>query len=378
MSNPFSYGGIVRDRQFCNRVTELRELTRAARNGERLFIHGERRVGKTSLLKAVIRNLEKKGGVCFYIDVWKCVDEADLASVCAAALAGYALKKGKGALERIGSLFSGIAPALGLDEAGRPTLTLTRDRGQPAGPGLEEILHAPGRIRSMEPGRPVLVVFDEFQQVREISGMKLEKVIRSVVQEETGVAWFFCGSRAGLLREMFMEKGSPLYRSSGHYPIGAISLVHWRPFIAGEFSASGKEIDPEALRGLVASTGGHPFYTQMLCSALWDASGRTANVEDLEAAVSLLLDRESGTYSTLWNTLPEQPRRMLRAIALEGTLFKPTSGALVAKYGFSSPSSAKSALLYLLAHGYASRDEKGGYLLADRFLAMWCRRNLAT
>jgi hypothetical protein len=69
---------------------------------------------------------------------------------------------------------------------------------------------------------------------------------------------------------------------------------------------------------------------------------------------------------------------MLRAVALEGTLLKPTSGGMVRKYGFSSPSTAKSALLYLLKHDHASQDESGGYHLTDRFLALWCRRNLVT
>ncbi len=378
MANPFSYGGIVSDRQFCNRVTELRELVRAAKNKERLFIHGERRVGKTSLLKSVMSKLREAGGICFYIDVWKCVDEADFRRVCASALSGYALEKGKGALGKLAELFSGVAPSFGIDESGKPTVTLVRDRSRPEGPDVEEILRAPGRISAMEPGRPVLVVFDEFQQIREISGLRLEKVLRSVIQEETGVAWFFCGSRATLLREMFLKKGSPLFRSSGHYPVGAIGLAHWRPFITGEFDQSGKKISPGTVKMLVQATGGHPFYTQMLCSALWDISGHTASESDLEAAVSLLLDRESGTYATLWNSLPDQPRKMLRAIALEGTLFKPTSGEMVRKYGFSSPSTAKSALLYLLRHDHASQDEKGGYHLSDRFLAMWCLRNVAT
>ena len=37
--NPFQYGGMVGPDAFCNRTEELRELTRAATNAERLFVY---------------------------------------------------------------------------------------------------------------------------------------------------------------------------------------------------------------------------------------------------------------------------------------------------------------------------------------------------
>ncbi len=47
MRNPFSYGGIVQGKTFCNRVVEQKDLVRAVENSEKLFIHSERRIGKT-------------------------------------------------------------------------------------------------------------------------------------------------------------------------------------------------------------------------------------------------------------------------------------------------------------------------------------------
>jgi hypothetical protein len=114
----------------------------------------------------------------------------------------------------------------------------------------------------------------------------------------------------------------------------------------------------------------------MLCSALWDICKEKATHSDLDKAVTLLLDRERGTYTTLWSSLPEQPRRMVRALALEGTVTKPTSGDFIRKYGFASASSAKSALNYLSKKDFTTRNSTGGYRLVDRFLSLWCRTNL--
>lgn len=376
MNNPFSYGGIVKGETFCNRITEQKDLIRAVENSEKLFIHGERRIGKTSLLKAVIQKIEKNSGICFYIDVWKCLDEDDFSRVCASAFAEYAFKEKQSVVERLKTLFAGITPSFSVDEAGKPSVTLLRARSDKPGPFVDEILKAPQRVRAIEPDRPILVVFDEFQQIREISGLKLEQIIRSRVQEQQNVAYFFCGSRTSLLKKMFLEKSSPLYRSSGHYPIESISPNHWKPFIKTEFTTTGKSITAETITALVEATGGHPFYTQMLCSSLWDITDNTVSVSDLESATDLLLDRESSTYITLWNALPEQPRKMLRALAMENPLFKPTSGKTVQTHGFASPSSSKSALTYLIDRDHAAQNKDGGYFLVDRFLGMWCRRNL--
>ena len=55
MVNPFKYGGIVGADAFCNRTQELKDLSRAMQNGDRLFLYSERRLGKTSLIKRVLQ-----------------------------------------------------------------------------------------------------------------------------------------------------------------------------------------------------------------------------------------------------------------------------------------------------------------------------------
>ena len=95
-----------------------------------------------------------------------------------------------------------------------------------------------------------------------------------------------------------------------------------------------------------------------------------------EDALEILLEREQSTYLALWDSLPEMSRRMLRAVALEDPLHNPYSGEVLSKYGFKSPSSAGRAIEYLVNHDIINRSSKEDYRIVDRFLAMWCRRNL--
>ena len=51
MRNPFYYGGLVRNKFFCNRIDELSELKEDILNGINVLIYAPRRFGKTSLSK---------------------------------------------------------------------------------------------------------------------------------------------------------------------------------------------------------------------------------------------------------------------------------------------------------------------------------------
>lgn len=50
MSNPFKFGRVVQNRQFCNREQELKDIKSAIRSGNSLWLYSPRRFGKTSLV----------------------------------------------------------------------------------------------------------------------------------------------------------------------------------------------------------------------------------------------------------------------------------------------------------------------------------------
>jgi hypothetical protein len=377
MSNPFTYGGIVTGNQFCNRTREINDLARAADNGEKLFIHGERRIGKTSLLRKVITQLSANRIIPVLINVWKCVDTVDFVNVCASEIAKA--EGSAGILKRIRKLFDGLSPAVTISDDGKPSLSFQRSAGKLPSSQLENVLKATWKIADSNRDKRLVVVFDEFQQVRLLNDERIERLLRSVVQERSDITWFFCGSREHLIKQMFLDSNSPLYRSAGHYPIEAIADEHWEPFIYEKFRSTGRDISTDVTLKLLDITSGHPFYTQLLCSSLWDLCEPESEIsfDMLDRATEVLLDRENSAYHARWDTLPEQSKRMLRAIVLENPLEAPYSGEILAKYGFTSPSSAGRAMEYLTSHDLITKTSGGGYTVIDRFLGIWCRKNFA-
>jgi predicted AAA+ superfamily ATPase len=67
MANPFEFGRAMRADAIVDREEELNRLTAAVRNGERLFLIGPRRYGKTSLLNYMQSQLERDRVIPFVL-----------------------------------------------------------------------------------------------------------------------------------------------------------------------------------------------------------------------------------------------------------------------------------------------------------------------
>jgi hypothetical protein len=75
MRNPFIYGEEAADEAFCDREGEIKELLRDIQNGVNVIIFSPRRYGKTSLIKQVLKQLDKKKTASVYVDLYPAVSK---------------------------------------------------------------------------------------------------------------------------------------------------------------------------------------------------------------------------------------------------------------------------------------------------------------
>jgi hypothetical protein len=87
-------------------------------------------------------------------------------------------------------------------------------------------------------------------------------------------------------------------------------------------------------------------------------------------ALQLLLQRESYAYSTLWESLAMNQRKLLKGIAGEAAPVKPFAGQFVQRAGLGSPSNAQRAVDSLLERDVIDRDN-GSFVITDRFFRLW-------
>jgi len=369
--NPFAYGGVVTGNAFCNREKEGADLAKAIRNHEKLFVFSERRFGKTSLVQHVLGGLSKKKAVCAYVDLWPTDSEATFVTTVAKAITQSMSTSVEKLLQTGKKLFSNLAPSVTFDEGGKPEVSFGLSKHAPLGPVLDEVLATPAKIAA-KGERDVAIVFDEFQQILEYANDHVEKKLRSAIQNQSEVAYIFLGSRKHLIQKMFMDRSRPLYRAGGHYPLGPIAEEHWLPFIRERFAAARKQISGQLIHSICEQTQGHPFYTQHLCHAVWELCAPNAAVTEelVKDAVRLLLERESYAYSTLWESLATNQRKLLKGLAGQTAKVKPFAGEFVRRSGLGSPSNAQRAVDSLLERDVIDR-ENGSFIITDRFFRLW-------
>ncbi|MBN2566132.1 MAG: hypothetical protein JXB46_10525 [Candidatus Eisenbacteria bacterium] len=174
---------------------------------------------------------------------------------------------------------------------------------------------------------------------------------------------------------MFLDQSRPLYKSGTHYPLGPIDTKHWIPFIRSRFQKSGRGIGAELIRRICETTGGHPFYTQHLCHAIWELTPPEghADADVIDQAIDLPLERETYAYTALWESFALNQRRFLAGLAAEAPRVAPFSSDFVQRYRLRSASNAQRAAEALLGRDVIDRDD-GSYLISDRFFRIWIRR----
>ena len=374
MINPFQYGGVVGKDAFCNREKELADLVKAMKNSERLFVYSERRIGKTSLIRQALERLPKRQFLSAYIDLWPTDGEESFAIASAKAIAESMATTAGRMLETARQFFGRLTPLISADAAGNPQISFEFARSGIKTPDLVEVLSAPGKIAAKRERR-VVIVFDEFQRILEYSSDLAERSLRTAIQNQKGVSYIFLGSRKHLIQEMFVDQSRPLYRAGGHYPLGPISTQDWLPFIRDRFRGSDKLISDSLIRSICQRTGGHPFYTQHLCHAIWEIceTGSQVTEETIECATRLLLDRESYAYTALWESLAPNQRRFLMGIAGEPEGVKVFASDFLQRYNLRSPSNVQRAVEALLTRDVIDRSN-GSYVIGDPFFKIWIKQ----
>ncbi len=372
--NPFSYGGIVGNGEFCNRSRELTDLAETMTSAGRCFVYAERRMGKTSLILRALGKLPKKQFITVYVDLWPTDGSAAFSEATAKAISSAAESTSKRLLEIGKSLFGRLRPSVSLDDAGQPKIDFGIDGRAVSKTDLTEVLAAPQKLAETT-GRTVVMVFDEFQQILDYEDDLTERQIRSSIQHHKNVAYVFLGSRKHLLQSMFLDESRPLYRSAMHYPIGPIETKHWQSFIAKRFRDADKQIDRQVIELLCDRTGGHPFYTQHLCHVLWSMTEQGGEVDEthLDLAVKELLRRESHAYVNLWESLTKNEQRFLRGLAQSDEPPKPFSSDFTRQFGLRSASNAQRAAESLETSDVIEREESS-FVIVDRFLRLWIRQ----
>ncbi len=358
--NPFKFGAIVEGEYFTNRRQEIKELISDIESGQSVVLISPRRYGKSSMVNKALAGMDIKS---IRLDLEIISDEIDLANAYVKkALALSPFEKLKTYLKAFK-----IQPAMEYNPAtGEMNVSFSPGAAGKAAV-ISESLELPEIIAAKLKKR-VVVVFDEFQEIRRISP-DLEKKMRGIFQAHQNVSYIFIGSQESMIRDIFQEKKNPFYKFGRQKVLGSIPENEMEAFVLKRFASA--DIDAAGIvKDILAFTGCHPYYTQQLCHELYIAREKGQFRRELiKEAVGNIVVQHNADYKRWWNGLDNTERKIVIGLAEGGSAV--TSQQFIQKYGIKTASTSGSAIGRLIDKGIVIRRENNAYEIEDPFWKEW-------
>jgi hypothetical protein len=363
---PFRTGEIVSDEHFTDRATEVETVRRAMLSSGRLLLVGERRQGKSSILKQAGLYARARGAVVIPVDLWTAMRlEEVLRRIVAAVPWDWAWR------ERLQTFWTRLGLGLGVraDHAGNPAFTLTASAGELEGDRARELfLQLIGRLDIVagEAGHAVVLVLDEFQRIEEME-TGAAALLRSAIQESHHLAFVCAGSTVSLVDRLVGPDGAlhGIFDLLAVGPIDADLLAVW---IEDRLDARSVRCGPGTGAAVVAWAGPRTEDVLRLAREVYERGLGPGRVtpDDVPAAVRRIVLDHRATYERVWVDLADSQRNVLRAIASGETRL--TARATMRRFGLPTPAGVLKAIERLRARHLLTGV---GESIADPFLRAW-------
>lgn len=369
--NPFAYGVEVSGSAFWDREAERRELKKEILSSQNIVIFSKRRMGKTSLIKEVMRSLPKGKFIVAYIDLYPTASVEDFVECYAAGVSSAV----KGALDKVlievKSLLKSFTPMLTVDDDGKPFLTVDYGRNTKRSLLLGEVIEAFPKYCAKK-GKKGVFVLDEFQQIGIYDkNRKMEATLRSHYQTHKNISYVFLGSKKHLLTEIFNAPNRPFYNSARMFPLKEMDGVIMIDCVVKRFEESGCKIATPEAKYLVERAEKHPYYTQRIAHAVWSAiitDKKVVTISEIDAAIAKTVDENSDYFRSLCELLTSHQLNALK-VAAHINDEKVFSKEFLARHNWQKDS-LKQALDTLVGKDLLSREETT-YKVDDIFFRRW-------
>lgn len=366
-SNPFTYGIAVRGKNFFDRNEECKRITDTLSSGNNLVLYAPRRFGKTSLVIRAIEELEQKGFTCIYFDMMRAFSIESFIEFYAKAVA-----KKQTSMQKFLKIFSetvkNIRPVLTADESGMPEFSIDFVRSIVDVNNLIALLELPEKMADNK--KKILIFFDEFQEVEQFEKYNFEKILRSVVQQQTNVNYLFFGSKTHILKAMFNNKNRAFYESASQMTMSYLPEKETITFLKNNFCKKDIELTDNLAKYLIEKTAKIPHYIQLLAAELWNSLDRNTAVskENIDECVIKILELKNDYYIELFDKQSNSKKQLLLALTQNSeNIF---SENYLKANNLPNSSTLQTSVKGLLNNGLIDKKENA-YFICDPFFRLF-------
>ena len=367
--NPFLITGYQGPEYFCDREAETETIISALNNGRNITLISPRRMGKTGLIKHVFHQLQAKDKnvSCFYLDIFSTQSLQEFVTMFGRSVLGKLDSFSQSTLKGLVSFFKSCRPVINVDEVtGMPSVTLDFV-AERSGETLREICEY-----LVVSKKECYIAIDEFQQILEYPEKGIEGLLRSYVQFMPNVHFIFSGSKKHLMEAMFFSINRPFYQSTQKLFLGTIAPEAYRDFAIRWCNKGHKELPDALFQEIYQSMDGHTWYVQYLLNRLYALPYKKLDSDMLREMMTEILKENEYAFLTYYRMLTANQAQLLKAIAHKGTVAEINASSFIKQYNLKGASSVNTALKFLLEKELVLKEPEG-YIVYDRFFAMWLK-----
>ena len=373
MGKAFVYGMSVGGDNFTDRIEETKRIKLDFENGINVILISPRRMGKTSLIKKVISEMDSPEIKVVYMDIYDCRSEYDFYNRFAETMMKTTGNQLEQVMENIKRFLVRVSPKLSFSP--EPNSEFSVSLGiTPKDYSPEEILDLPERI-AKEQGIKIVVCIDEFQQIGEFAdSLTVQKRLRGVWQHHQHVSYCFFGSKKHLMENIFQSRRMPFYQFGEMLHLKCIPTEYWVPFICSRFEKYGKKISEEYAARICHTVKNYSSYVQQLA---WNVMAETeieVNEESFTEGFNALLEQNSSLFIQQTEGLTTYQLNFIRLLC-NGIHSGFNTQSVVELYSLGSKSNVDRIKKCLIDRELIT-IEKEGVFLADCVFELWFKREM--
>lgn len=315
MRKPFVFGVAVEDENFVGRSKEINMLTNNFKYGVNTILLAPRRMGKTSLVKRVAKDVQTDEIKIVHLDIFSCRNEYDFLNMFASAVLKQTSSHLDEWMQNARDFLSRIVPQVSFSPD--PTQDYSISLGiTPKTHKPEEILNLPEQI-ARKKGIHIVVCIDEFQQVGEFpDSLYVQKRMRSVWQHQQNVSYCLYGSKKNMMITLFQQRSKPFYKFGSTMELGTIPAEDWTPYLRRQFTSEGRTLSEPLATKICDMVELYSSYVQQLAFnvLVCTPTGEAVSEDILNQAYENLLDENTSLFQEKTESLTSYQLNFMKAI----------------------------------------------------------------
>ena len=315
MKTPFTFGKLVQETDFTNRIVETIRLISNFNSSVNTILISPRRWGKSSLVAKAANKIQAKSKKIVFcmIDLNNIRSEEQFYKLLATKVLQQSSTKIDAILENAKLFLGSFIPNISFSPNPETDLKLSLDWNE-VKKEPDDILDLAEKI-AVRTKKKIVICIDEFQNISEFDyPVDFQKKLRAHWQLHQHVTYCLYGSKRHMLMEVFSSPSMPFYKFGDIIFLQKIQEKDWIDFIVKRFYETGKHIEAESAAIIANSCENHPYYVQQLAQQVWLRSSKKCKLEVIQEAFEDLIMQLSMLFQMLTDDLNMKQISFLNAL----------------------------------------------------------------